>query len=149
MYWQTAKAMVIYTHKQTKEAKNMVIKRMNEFYYDENIRHYLFVLSKLTNKQKLQFLQGMQEAINSLPDKNITAIRLWDTLQLMYKAVQKNETITLEGWKALYFFFKNVLTLFIYSSILSIVNEFETKKRKCVVCQIYSWILLRHWIVLE
>ena len=89
--------MVIYTHKQTKEAKNMVIKKINEFYYDENIRHYLFVLSKLTNKQKLQFLQGMQEAINSLPDKNITAIRLLDTLQLMYKAVQNNETITLEG----------------------------------------------------
>ena len=87
--------MVIYTHKQTKEAKNMVIKKINEFYYDENIRHYLFVLSKLTNKQKLQFLQGMQEAINSLPDKNITAIRLLDTLQLMYKAVQNNETIIL------------------------------------------------------
>lgn len=89
--------MVIYTHKQTKEAKNMVIKKINEFYYDENIRHYVFVLSTLTNKQKLQFLQGMQEAINSLPDKNITAIRLLDTLQLMYKAVQNNETIILEG----------------------------------------------------
>ena len=89
--------MIIYTHKQTKEAKNMVIKKINEFYYDENIRHYLFVLSTLTNKQKLQFLQGMQEAINSLPDKNITAIRLLDTLQLMYKAVQNNESITLEG----------------------------------------------------
>ena len=88
--------MILYTHKQTKEAKNMVIKKINEFYYDENIRHYVFVLSNLTNKQKLQFLQGMQEAINSLPDKNITAIRLLDTLQLMYKAVQKNETITLE-----------------------------------------------------
>ena len=88
--------MVIYTHKQTKEAKNMTIKKINEFYYDENIRHYLFVLSKLTNKQKLQFLQGMQEAINSLPDKNITAIRLLDTLQLMYKAVQNKEIITLE-----------------------------------------------------
>ena len=74
----------------------MVIKKMNEFYYDENIRHYLFVLSTLTNKQKLQFLQGMQEAINSLHDKNITAIRLLDTLKLMYKAVQNNETITLE-----------------------------------------------------
>ena len=89
--------MVIYTHKQTKEAKNMVIKKINEFYYDENIRHYVFVLSNLTNKQKLQFLQGMQEAINSLPDKNITAMRLLDTLQLMYKAVQNNETIILEG----------------------------------------------------
>ena len=89
--------MILYTHKQTKEAKNMVIKKINEFYYDENIRHYLFVLSKLTNKQKLQFLQGMQEAINSLPDKNITAIRLLDTLQLMYKAIQNNETIVLEG----------------------------------------------------
>ena len=88
--------MVIYTHKQTKEAKNMVIRKINEFYYDENIRHYLFVLSTLTNKQKLQFLQGMQEAINSLPDKNITAIRLLDTIQLMYKAVQNNEKITLE-----------------------------------------------------
>lgn len=88
--------MVIYTHKQTKEAKNMVIKKINEFYYDENIRHYVFVLSTLTNKQKLQFLQGMQEAINSLPDKNITAIRLLDTIQLMYKAVQNNEKITLE-----------------------------------------------------
>ena len=88
--------MIIYTHKQTKEAKNMVIKKINEFYYDENIRHYLFVLSTLTNKQKLQFLQGMQEAINSLPDKNITAIRLLDTIQLMYKAVQNNEKITLE-----------------------------------------------------
>ena len=88
--------MVIYTHKQTKEVKNMVIKKINEFYYDENIRHYLFVLSTLTNKQKLQFLQGMQEAINSLPDKNITAIRLLDTIQLMYKAVQNNEKITLE-----------------------------------------------------
>ena len=89
--------MILYTHKQTKEDKNMVIKKINEFYYDENIRHYLFVLSKLTNKQKLQFLQGMQEAINSLPDKNITAIRLLDTLQLMYKAVQNKEKIILEG----------------------------------------------------
>ena len=89
--------MILYTHKQTKEAKNMIVKRIREFYYDENIRHYLFVLSTLTNKQKLQFLQGMQEAINSLHDKNITAIRLLDTLKLMYKAVQKNETITLEG----------------------------------------------------
>ena len=89
--------MILYTHKQTKEAKNMVIKKINEFYYDENIRHYVFVLSNLTNKQKLQFLQGMQEAINSLPDKNITAIRLLDTLQLMYKAVQNKETIILEG----------------------------------------------------
>ena len=88
--------MVIYTHKQTKEAKNMVVRKINEFYYDENIRHYVFVLSTLTNKQKLQFLQGMQEAINSLPDKNITAIRLLDTIQLMYKAVQNNEKITLE-----------------------------------------------------
>lgn len=75
----------------------MVIKKINEFYYDENIRHYVFVLSTLTNKQKLQFLQGMQEAINSLPDKNITAIRLLDTLKLMYKAVQNNETITVGG----------------------------------------------------
>ena len=89
--------MILYTHKQTKEAKNMVIRKINEFYYDENVRHYVFVLSNLTNKQKLQFLQGMQEAINSLPDKNITAIRLLDTLQLMYKAVQNKETIILEG----------------------------------------------------
>ena len=89
--------MVIYTHKQTKEAKNMVIKKINEFYYDENIRHYVFVLSNLTNKQKLQFLQGMQEAISNIPNKNITAIRLLYTLQLMYKAVQNNESITLEG----------------------------------------------------
>ena len=75
----------------------MVIKRMNEFYYDENIRHYLFIMSNLkTNKQKLQFLQGMQEAISNIPDKNITAIRLLDTLQLMYKAVQNKEIITLE-----------------------------------------------------
>ena len=74
----------------------MVIKKLNEFYYDENIRHYLFVLSTLTNKQKLQFLQGMQEAINSLPNKNITAIRLLDTIHLMHKAVQNNEIITLE-----------------------------------------------------
>ena len=71
----------------------MVIKKINEFYYDENIRHYLFVLSTLTNKQKLQFLRGMQEAINSLHDKNITAIRLLDTIQLMYKAVQNNEKL--------------------------------------------------------
>ena len=90
--------MVIYTHKQTKEAKNMVIRKINEFYYDENIRHYLFIMSNLkTNKQKLQFLHDMQIVINSIPDKNITAIRLLDTLQLMYKAVQNNETITLEG----------------------------------------------------
>ena len=75
----------------------MIVKKINEFYYDENIRHYLFVLSTLTNKQKLQFLQGMQEAINSIHDKNITAIRLLDTLQLMYRAVQNKETITLEG----------------------------------------------------
>ena len=88
--------MILYTHKQTKEAKNMVVRKINEFYYDENIKHYLFVLSKLTSKQKLQFLQGMQDAINSIPDKNITAIRLSDTLQLMYKAVQNNETIILE-----------------------------------------------------
>ena len=85
----------------------MVIKKINEFYYDENIRHYLFLLSNLkTNKQKLQFLHDMQIVINSIPDKNITAIRLLDTLKLMHKAVQKNETITLECWKALYFFFK-------------------------------------------
>ena len=88
----------------------MVVRKINEFYYDENIRHYVFVLSNLTNKQKLQFLQGMQDAINSLPDKNITAIRLLDTLKLMHKAVQKNEIITLECWKALYFF-QRVLTL--------------------------------------
>ena len=75
----------------------MVVRKINEFYYDENIRHYVFVLSNLTNKQKLQFLQGMQEAISNIPDKNITAIRLLDTLKLMHKAVQKNETITLEG----------------------------------------------------
>ena len=75
----------------------MVIKKINEFYYDENIRHYLFVLSTLTNKQKLQFLQGMQDAISNISDKNITATRLLDTIQLMYKAVQNNETITLEG----------------------------------------------------
>ena len=74
----------------------MIIKKINEFYYDENIRHYLFVLSTLTNKQKLQFLHDMQIVINSIPDKNITAIRLLDTLKLMYKAVQNNETITLE-----------------------------------------------------
>ena len=89
--------MVIYTHKQTKEAKNMVIKRMNEFYYDENIRHYLFIMSNLkTNKQKLQFLHDMQDALSNISDKNITAIRLLDTLKLMHKAVQKNEPITLE-----------------------------------------------------
>ena len=86
----------------------MVIRKINEFYYDENIRHYVFVLSNLTNKQKLQFLQGMQDAINSLPDKNITAIRLLDTLKLMYKAVQNKETIILEGWKAFYFFSKSI-----------------------------------------
>ena len=79
----------------------MIVRKINEFYYDENIKHYLFVLSTLTNKQKLQFLQGMQDAINSLPDKNITAIRLLDTLQLMYKAVQNNETITLKEKSAI------------------------------------------------
>ena len=89
--------MVIYTHTQTKEAKNMVIKKIKEFYYDENIRHYLFIMSNLkTNKQKLQFLQSMQEAISNIPDKNITAIRLLDALQLMYSAVQNKETIILE-----------------------------------------------------
>ena len=89
--------MILYTHKQTKEAKNMVIKKIEEFYYDENIRHYLFIMSNLkTNKQKLQFLHDMQIVINSIPDKNITAIRLLDTLKLMHKAVQKNEIITLE-----------------------------------------------------
>ena len=87
--------MILYTHKKTKEAKNMIIKKISEFYYDENVRHYLFVLSNLTNKQKLQFLQGMQEAISNIPDKNITAIRLLDTLKLMHKAVQNNEIITL------------------------------------------------------
>ena len=85
----------------------MVVRKINEFYYDENIRHYVFVLSNLTNKQKLQFLQGMQEAISNIPDKNITAIRLLDTLQLMYKAVQNKEKIILEGWKA-FFFQKNI-----------------------------------------
>ena len=75
----------------------MVIKKIKAFYYDENIRHYLFIMSNLkTNKQKLQFLHDMQIVINSIPDKNITAIRLLDTLQLMYKAVQNNEIITLE-----------------------------------------------------
>ena len=88
--------MVIYTHKQTKEAKNMVIKRINKFYYDKNIKHYLFIKTNLkTNEQKLQFLHDMQSTISNIPDKNITAIRLSDTLQLMYKAVQNNETITL------------------------------------------------------
>ena len=86
----------------------MVVRKINEFYYDENIRHYLFIVSNLkTNKQKLQFLQGMQEAISNIPDKNITAIRLLDTLQLMYKAVQNKEKIILEGWKA-FFFQKNI-----------------------------------------
>ena len=90
----------------------MVIKKIEEFYYDENIRHYLFIMSNLkTNKQKLQFLHDMQIVINSIPDKNITAIRLLDTLKLMHKAVQKNETITLEGWKALYFFFKKCIDI--------------------------------------
>ena len=89
--------MILYTHKQTKEAKNMVVRKTNEFYYDENIRHYLFIMSNLkTNKQKLQFLHDMQEAISSIPDKNITAIRLLDTIHLMYKAVQNKEIITLE-----------------------------------------------------
>ena len=89
--------MILYTHKQTKEAKNMVVRKINEFYYDENIRHYLFIMSNLkTNKQKLQFLHDMQEAISSIPDKNITAIRLLDTIHLMYKAVQNKEIITLE-----------------------------------------------------
>ena len=75
----------------------MIIKKIKEFYYDENIRHYLFIMSNLkTNKQKLQFLHDMQIVINSIPDKNITAIRLLDTLQLMYKAVQNKEIITLE-----------------------------------------------------
>ena len=75
----------------------MVVRKINEFYYDENIRHYVFILSNLkTNKQKLQFLHDMQIVINSIPDKNITAIRLLDTLQLMYKAVQNKEIITLE-----------------------------------------------------
>ena len=84
--------MILYTHKQTKETKNMVVRKINEFYYDENIRHYLFIMSNLkTNKQKLQFLHDMQIVINSIPDKNITAIRLLDTLQLMYKAVQNKE----------------------------------------------------------
>ena len=90
--------MVIYTHKQTKEAQNIVTKKIEKFYYDQNIRHYLFIMSNLkTNKQKLQFLQGMQEEISNIPDKNITAIRLLDTLKLMYRAVQNKETITLEG----------------------------------------------------
>ena len=76
----------------------MVVRKINEFYYDENIRHYLFIMSNLkTNKQKLQFLHDMQDAISNIPDKNITAIRLLDTLQLMYKAVQNKEKITLEG----------------------------------------------------
>lgn len=76
----------------------MVIKKIKEFYYDENIRHYLFIMSNLkTNKQKLQFLHDMQIVINSIPDKNITAIRLLNTLKLMYKAVQNNEKITLGG----------------------------------------------------
>ena len=75
----------------------MVVRKINEFYYDENIRHYLFIMSNLkTNKQKLQFLHDMQIVINSIPDKNITAIRLLDTLKLMYSAVQNNEIITLE-----------------------------------------------------
>ena len=75
----------------------MIVKSIGEFYYDENIRHYLFIMSNLkTNKQKLQFLHDMQIVINSIPDKNIIAIRLLDTLQLMYKAVQNKETIILE-----------------------------------------------------
>ena len=87
----------------------MVVRKINEFYYDENIRHYLFIMSNLkTNKQKLQFLHDMQGTISSISDKNITAIRLLDTLKLMHKAVQKNETITLECWKALYFFSKSI-----------------------------------------
>ena len=99
----------------------MVIKKIKEFYYDENIRHYLFIMSNLkTNKQKLQFLHDMQIVINSIPDKNITAIRLLDTLQLMYKAVQKNEIITLECWKALYFFSKSIdIIAILYYTIYS------------------------------
>lgn len=74
----------------------MVIRKIGEFYYDTNVRHYVFILSTLTNEQKLQFLQGMQEAISNIPGKNITATRLLDTLQLMYKAIQNKETITLD-----------------------------------------------------
>ena len=61
-----------------------------------DILFYMFVLYTITNKQKLQFLQGMQDAISSIPNKNITAIRLLDTIHLMYKAVQNKETITIE-----------------------------------------------------
>ena len=75
----------------------MIIKKINESYYDENIRNYLFILSNLeTNKQKLQFLQDMQIAIDSIPGRNTIIIKLLDTLQLMYNAVQKNEIITLD-----------------------------------------------------
>lgn len=74
----------------------MVVRKINEFYYDTNVRHYVFILSTLTNEQKLQFLHGMQEAISNIPGKNITATRLLNTIHLMYKAVQNNETIILE-----------------------------------------------------
>ena len=90
--------MILYRHRQTKEAKNMIIKKIGKFYYDENIRQYLFIMSNLkTNKQKLQFLSDMLNAINSISNKNECAKELLNTINSMYLAVLNNETIILAG----------------------------------------------------
>ena len=89
--------MLLYTHKQTKEAKNMVIKKINEFYYDSNISGIMLVLNGLkTNKEKLLFIAELIEATKRV-HHNITVSRILTSLCMMYNAIQNNETIILEG----------------------------------------------------
>lgn len=75
----------------------MVVRKINEFYYDSNISGIMLVLNGLkTNKEKLLFIAELIEAAKKV-HHNITVSRVLTSLCMMYNAVQNNETITLEG----------------------------------------------------
>ena len=74
----------------------MVIKKINEFYYDSNISGIMLVLNGLkTNKEKLLFIAELIEATKRV-HHNITVSRILTALCMMYNAIRNNETIILE-----------------------------------------------------
>lgn len=75
----------------------MIIRRINDFYYDCNISGIVLMLDSMkTNKEKLLFITEMIEAIKKV-HQNITISRVLTALCMMYNAIQNNETIILEG----------------------------------------------------
>ena len=88
--------MILYRHRQTKEDKNMVIRKIGEFYYDGIVANLLFLLSEMDIHNKINFLQECRKSYSKFP-KNITARRLVHTIDDMLVALNNNETITLEG----------------------------------------------------